>query len=289
MKGGNKLDILNKSKKSYLFYVNNAILIFLGYLIYKYQFIDMPLFGLGGSVMILIFISILIFLRRIIKSLTLELNLGISMITGILIFNFLSYWEISGRTIGATYLNIGFFCLIFFTYIITSIVRIPFKNYDQINESERKFFVRQIMLTILLPVFIFGLAFAMLSGLMAYDILKSEPNIAISCPLLKISYMVVFWIVIALLVTFIYLSKIKDDDIRKFLKDERLDVVKYDTGKIKKYFKIIFLSVIFLGSFGEIVRGMWIMWIETILLLYLMSLIIWKIYKHVFLSETRSL
>ncbi len=87
---------------------------------------------------------------------------------------------------------------------------------------------------------------------------------------------------IALLVIYIYLSKFKDKDIRKFLLEEKLNIAHYDLKKAKKYFVIFFFLIIFFGSIMETQRGMWVMWIETILLISLMSLIAWKIYKHVF-------
>lgn len=278
------MDIANKEKKTAdtIGWFNFAILILLGYLTYKYQFINEASFGLGGSLTIFTITGILIALSYFVKPFILEFSLGTIIITGILIFNLLSFWEISGRPITTEYLILSYISFYSFIPLCLFVMLLPFKKRNNLNEPERTTFFRKIVLTLFLPMFVFGLIFAILSGLAVYDILKSEPNAAISCPLLKITYMAVFWIVIAFFVTFIYLSKIKDEDIRKFLLEEKLNIVNYDIRKVKKYFGIFFFLIIFLGSVVETQRGMWVMWIETILLLGLMSLIIWKIYKHIF-------
>ncbi|GBE00073.1 hypothetical protein BMS3Abin07_02119 [bacterium BMS3Abin07] len=271
---------INKKERTaqILVYINYAAIILLVYLIYRFKFDP---FSVGGSLMLAAFIFMLIFFKRVVKPLALESSSAALMITGIVVINFLSYWEISGQRIDMPYLIIAFLCLYFFVAISSAVLGLPFKKIDSVSETERQVY-RQIMRTLSMPMYVFGLIFAMLSGLAVYDILKSEPNAAISCPLLKISYMAVFWIVIAFLVIYIYLSKIKDDDIRKFLLEEKFNIVNYDIKKVKKYYTIFFFLIIFFGSVVETQRGMWVMWIETILLLGLMSLIIWKIYKHVF-------
>ena len=273
--------IIKQKKIAYtLVYANYAIICFLVFLLYKYKF---SLFSLGGSSIFVSISVILIFLMGIIRPLVLELSFAILTITGILIINFLSYWEISVNNLDTPYWIVSFICLFCFVNVYISVVRSPFKKYSDVEESNRGLF-RKILLTLLLPNLIMGLIFAMFSALMVYSIRNWEPNVAISYPLLRISYVAVAWLVISFLVTFIYLLKIKDKDIRNFIINEKLNVVKFDTRKIKIYFTLIYFLIIFFGSIIETQRGMWVMWIETILLLGLMSLIIWKIYKHVFLS-----
>ncbi len=274
------LENLNKNERTaqILVYINYAVIILLAYLIYKFKFDP---FSLGGSLMLAAFIFMLIFFKRVVKPLALEASSAALMVTGIVVINFLSYWEISGKRTGMSYLTISYICLYFFIAISAAVLGLPFKKIDSVSETEQPVY-RQIMRTLSLPLYVFGLVFPMFSGLMLYFILVHEPNAAISCPLLKITYMAVAWIVIGLFITFIYLSKINDEDIRKFIKEEKLGVVRYDTGKIKKYSALFFCLIILLGSAMEIKRGMWVMWIESILIIGLMSLMAWKIYKHVF-------
>ncbi|MDP3261204.1 MAG: hypothetical protein Q8M34_11595 [Thermodesulfovibrionales bacterium] len=275
------MNSINKERTAHiLVYINYAAIILLAYLIYKFKF---DLFSFGGSLMLAALIFMLTFLKRVVKPLALELSSAALMVTGLVVINFLSYWEISGKKVDMPYLIIAFLCLYFFVATSSAILGLPFKKIDNVSETEQPVY-RQIMRTLSMPMYVFGLVFAMLSGFMVYFILEHEPNASISCPLLKITYVAVFWLVIALFVIYIYLSKIKDDDIRKFLLEEKLNIVHYDVKEVKKYFEIFFFLIIFFGSVAESQRGIWVMWIETILLLSLMSLIIWKIYKHVFLS-----
>lgn len=274
---------INKKERTahFLVYINYVAIILLAYLIYKFKF---GLFSFGGSLMLVAIINMLFYLKRTVKPLALELSSAALMVTGLAVINFLSYWEISGKNIDMTYLTISYICLYFFIATSSAILGLPFKKNDSVSETEKPVY-RQIMRTLSMPMYVFGLVFAMLSGLMTYFILVHEPNAVISCPLLRIIYVAVFWLVIALFVIYIYFSKIKDDDIRKFVLEEKLNIVNYNIKKVKKYFAIFFFLIILFGSVMETQRGMWVMWIETILLLGLMSLIIWKIYKHVFQAE----
>ena len=228
--------------------------------------------------------GIFILLTFIIRSLALELSFGTLIITGILILNLLSFWEISGRNINTPYWIISFICFFCFVNCYLAFVRLPFKNYYDIVESERALF-KKIILTLYLPILVMGLAFAMFSALIVYSIQMWEPNFAKAYPLLRVSYVAVVWLVISLLVAFIYLSKVKDMDIKKFLINGKYNVMNYDRKKITKFFILMFVFIILFGSVVEIQRGMWVMWIETVLIVGLMSLIVWKIYKHAFYAE----
>jgi hypothetical protein len=261
-----------------LVYINYLAIVLLACVIYTFKF---DLFSLGGSLMLSSIIYMLIYLRRVIKPLALELSAAALMVTGLVVFNFLSRWEISGNNIDMTYLTISYICLYFFMATSSAILVLPFKKIDSVSETEHPIY-RKIMQTLKMPMYVFGLVFAMLSGLMVYFILEHEPNAALSYPLLKITYVAILWLVIALLVIFIYLSKIKDNDIRKIFLEEKLNIVNYDIKKVKNYFKIFFSLLILLGSIIEMQRGMWVMWMETIMLLGLMASIVWKIYKHTF-------
>jgi hypothetical protein len=278
---------INKKEKTgaAILGINNIILILLFYLIYKYQLINETAFGLGGSLTIFTITGIFVSLSFFVRPLLFEFRCGTLIITGILIFNFLSYWEISGKPLTTEYLILSYLFFLNFMPFCSFFMTLPFKSRNSLNEQERSVFSKEILLILYAPAFVFALMFAILSGLMVYFILEHEPNAAISCPLLKITYMAVAWIVIGLFVTFIYLSQISDEDIRKFIREEKLATVRYDTGKIKKYSALLFFLIILFGSGIEIGRGMWVMWIESILIIGLMALIAWKIYKHVFYMD----
>lgn len=272
------MDKINKKERiAHLFkYITFAAIISLAYLIYRFKF---DLFSLGGSLMLAAIIYILFSLKSAIKPLSLELSSAALMVTSIVVINFLSYWEINSKIINMTYLIIAYMCLYFFVAITSAIFGLPFKKISSVKETDHRDYL-EIMRTLSMPIYIFGLVFAMISGLMVYFILVHEPA-GITWPFLKITYIAVFWLVIALFITFIYLSKIKDEDIRKFLLEDKLGIVSYDIKKVKKYFEVFFLLIILFGSMVETQRGMWVLWLETILLLGLLSVVLWKIYKHI--------
>ncbi len=233
-------DIYKKERTAHiLVFINYAAIILLAYLVYK---LKPDPFIFGGSLMFAALIFMLIFLKRVVKPLALEASSAALMVTGIVVMNFLSYWEISGKTVNMTFLTIAYICLYLFIAISAAVLGLPFKKIDSVSETEQPVY-RQIMRTLSLPLYVFGLVFPMFSGLMLYFILVHEPNAAISCPLLKITYMAVAWIVIGLFITFIYLSKINDEDIRKFIKEEKLNIINYDIRKVKKYSLLTFIFI----------------------------------------------
>jgi hypothetical protein len=266
-----------------LTYVHYGAIIFFAYLIYEFKFNP---FIFGGSLILVPPICALNFWRRTVKPLALELSFGSLFVAELIIINFLSYWEMSGKSVDTIFLIITYLCLYFFVAISLAIVGLPFKKSNSVNGAEQPYY-RQIMRTISMPLYFFGLLFAMFSGLMVYFVLLHEPHVVVSCPFLKITYVAVAWIVIALLVTYIYIGKIQDEEIRKYILEKKLNSVNYDVKKIKKYSVACYLLIIFLGSAMETQRGLWVIWIETILLIGLMSLIVWKIYRHAFPGSDR--
>ena len=195
--------------------------------------------------------------------------------------NFLSYWETTVVKITVFYLFIFYGLLLWLVIWYLSIIKSAFKTLGQLNEPDQHL-IKQIRRTLESPIFV-GTLFSLFSGLMVNFIHKVEPQ-TYNNPLLKISYVAIAMIIIFLFITFIYLVKIRDEDIKRLLfkTEEKYDLQKYDMRKIKKYSLLISVIIIVAGSVIETQRGMWVMWIETILLLVLMSLVFWKIYKHIF-------
>lgn len=255
--------------------------------VFTYLFFKYP-FSLGGSVMLGWLIAAFIPLTLRIRKLSTEFSI-IQLITATIMgINFLSYWEISGKTINIGYLFIfyGFLFLMITRYLL--IVDLIFKNIVQLNETDQ-YLIKQIRRTLVSSVLFIGMIFSLCSGLMVHFIRKVEPVTYYNNPNLRLSYVAIAMLIFFFLIAFIYLTKIKDEDIKGLLSkaEEKYNLKNYDAKKIKNYSLLTFVLIIILGSFIEIQRGMWVMWIETILLLALMSLIIWKIYKHFFFFEEK--
>lgn len=216
------------------------------------------------------------------KKLSTEFSIIQLILVGIMGINFLSYWEITNVTINIFYLFIFYGCLwlMIMLYLIVSVRH--FKK-DSLNESDQHL-LRKIRGTLAAPLIFGGMVFSFFSGLMVHATREIEPRLYDN-PFLKLSYIVIAVFIFFFFVAYFHLMKIGDNTVKGLLSGEKFNFKEYDIMKIKKYSLLVFISIIVSGSFIETQRGMWIMWIETILLVGLMFLILWKIYKHVFYTE----
>ncbi len=127
-------DIYKKERTAHiLVFINYAAIILLAYLVYK---LKPDPFIFGGSLMFAALIFMLIFLKRVVKPLALEASSAALMVTGIVVMNFLSYWEISGKTVNMTFLTIAYICLYLFIAISAAVLGLPFKKIDSVSEVE---------------------------------------------------------------------------------------------------------------------------------------------------------
>jgi len=253
------------------------------YLFYKYPY------SLGGSLVLCLFISAFIPLTLRIIKLSSEFRLTQLILADIVGINFLSYLENSVSNTSILYLFIFYSCILFLLYFYSTIADPGFKKYNQINTTDQNL-LKQIRLTLAVPLFFVGFVFSLFSGLMVHFIHEYEPQIYYGNPYLRISCVSIAFLIFFFFISFIYLRKINDEDIKELLSkaDEKYNLKIYDGRKMKNYTLLIYAGTFIIGSGIEIQRGMWIMWFETIILLGLMMLILWKIYKHLFSEGSTS-
>jgi len=130
-----------------------------------------------------------------------------------------------------------------------------------------------------------GLTFCVLSSLVVFDISRSDLYLYNSFPFLRALYIGPAGIIFCFFISYVYLSKISDQDMRTLIAEDKFHLIKFDARKIKKWYLLIFCAFVIIGSGIENGRNMWPMWIETVLLVGLMSMILWKSYKHLFQTE----
>lgn len=177
-----------------------------------------------------------------------------------------------------------FWTLYWFLFLLFVLLKSP----ESLDESNRHL-KNQLTIT-LVPPFLIGMIFAAVTQFPFLELPKYNPQTIANISdnqFLKYTAMSTVGLILGLFVSIIYLLKINDKDLKNLVIEEKRNIIKYDSRKIKKYFLLAFILIIILGSMIELQRGMWVMWIETILLFFLMSLIIWKIYKHVFYVEEK--
>lgn len=280
----NKMD--KKKQNAYIPYIfiniGGTLMIAITYLVSKHP--D-TVGGFGGSFMFFLFIMAAIVSFYFIRSLSLELSFIPLIIAGIMGINFLGYMEITRGTLSTAYSWIFIGCFFWTLYWFLFSLFVLLKPPESLDESNRRL-KNQLTIT-LFPIFLISMIFAAVTRFPFLELPKYNPqnitNMADN-PLFNYTTISIGGLILGLFVSLIYLLKINDKDLKNLIIEEKCNVIKLNTNKIKKYFILTSSSVIVIGSIFETQRGMWVMWIETILLVFLMSLIIWKIYKHVFTS-----
>ncbi|MBI5417585.1 hypothetical protein HZA55_06520 [Candidatus Poribacteria bacterium] len=269
----------NKSNKEIkvayiLLYVSCATLILLVFLSMKYS---ASIESLGGSLIFIPIMAGLFLLFFSIKPLALEFSLFALIISGILAINFFGYLEEIETKL---YLKNIYFLLvcIFITFYVFAMSFMQLtKSPDSLDEFERS--LRSKLFLILVSSFIIITPFIIISTVNAGYFFSDKKNSFLNHSTVNVAF-----IILSLIISLFYLSKIKDEDIKQILDKKKYHVINFDSNKVKKYLKIGLLLFIVSGSVVEMSRGLWLLWGETILLLGLMTLVIWKIYKHVFSS-----
>jgi len=285
-----KTIVNNMDKKKHYAYVpyifvniGGALIIAFTYLISKHPH---TVGGLGGSFMLFPIIVVAICSFYFIRSLSLELSFIPLVIAGVMGINFLSYLEMTGGTLNVTYSWIVIGCIFWTLYWFLYTLFVLIKPSESLNEQNKRL---KVQLTITLaPVFFISIPFIVITHVTFLKLQKYSPQMITDMannPFFKYTTISTGLLILALFVSLVYLLKIRDEDLKKLVIEEKYGVIKYETRKIKKYFLLISSVVISIGSIIETQRGMWVMWIETILLIGTMSMIIWKIYKHVFDRE----
>ena len=275
---------MHKNKRNifakYIFLnVNGILMIVLTYLFYK---ISNGIEGFGSSIILLLLMVGGLFLANVTKSLSLELSLTPLIIAGFIGINYLGYLE---TKIGFLNMNSLIFigCIVWILFWFSRVLFILIKPMESLDEPHLH--LRKQLTLAVMPSFIISITFIAITYVTFLNLQRYEPGYlqGRSNPTL-FTYTTISTglFIVALFVSLIYLLKIDDNGLKKLIIGGKCNLIKFNVNRIKRYFIIVFSTIIFMGSILEAQRGMWIMWIETILLLGLMSLIIWKIYKHIF-------
>jgi hypothetical protein len=271
----------SKSYTPYVFTnIGGTLMIVFTYLVYKYP---NSIGGFGGSFILFLFMLGFIGSVYFIKPISLELSFILLIIAGIMGINFLGYLEMTyGLNITYSWIFIG--CVFWTLYWFVYSLFILLKTSTSLNEFNKSF---KVKLTITLaPPFLISMIFLAITRFIFLDNTSRilAKNIFYNS-FLKYTIISTGGFILGLFISLIYLLKLDNKNIKNIIIDDKCNVIRYDRNKFKKHFILVFCLFILLGSIFEIFRGMWIMWFETILLFGLMSLIIWKIYKHVFIEE----
>jgi hypothetical protein len=235
------------------------------------------IYELGGSVILLITISGLVLFSLLKKNLASELSFITFIITGLIILNYFGYQEVSGMKLRFEYALIFILCVaLTLVFIMAAFIKL-LKPDTAVNNNRR--FKNELAIILAAPMFI---STTFIVVVLSTFSLAQEENILSRNPIHRYTDMALFFIIAGLIVSLIYLSKIKDDAIKQVFREEKYHSIRFDSRKVGKYLKLVLILSFLLGSIIEMNRGLWILWIETNIAMALISMILWKAYKHVF-------
>jgi len=217
------------------------------------------------------------------KSLSLELSYAALVILGIIGINYLANLEMIKGFLSPSYSYLFLGCLIWILYWFWKVFFSLLKRSERLDETFKRIKNRLILISavsffISIPFgAIITVNYKMLQIYSPLTIKNMANNLFFKYTTISLGL-----VILALCISFIYLLKTSKEDLKKVVMEEKNNIIKFNVDKIKRHFMVVFFASIFVGSIFETKRGMWVFWIETILLVGLMSLIIWKLYQHVF-------
>lgn len=262
--------------------ISAILMIALTYLVYK---TPNNIEWFGSSFILILIMAAGIGFSYIIRLFSLEFNFFSLIAAGIMAINYLASLEVKTNSLNVTQSLFFIGCILWVLFWFFQIFFRLLKPLELLDEPSERF-RKQLALSSSIVSFAISLTFIAITYV-TFQLLKEYNPQAIGNDNSYLRYTVISigWLILALLVSLIYLLRIDDRDILNLIVEEKRGAIKYDVRNLKKYILIILFAVITLGSIFETQRGMWVMWIETISLLVLMSLILWKIYKHVFSTK----
>jgi len=247
----------------------NLLLILAGViLIYK---MPAKIGGLGGSFYLLFFTNSIAYLSFRIRNLSKELTLFLLIFVDLYFLNFQEFSMPKSIIDFYSLLIIWWFVILYILLIV-----IPFKNWNDIS-SEIEF--KKIKEIFLYPVIFIGGIFNLISAI-TFTFIQEENHAGYS----YLENLIFGIFIFSFFVVLFYSAGIKEAQIKKFLRPEKINSIEYNHVKFKKIFWLLFLFIIFFGSIGEMQRGDWFLWGETLLFLLLNSQIFWRIYRFYFKS-----
>ena len=195
---------------------------------------------------------------------------------GLLGLNFMSYWE-NMEGISLVYIILLVLLIIVIVFAFSFAVFRPLKAKNQLNEAEIINFnkLNDVVLSLLviteLPLII-GIFIIMD---VSHDFLNPSNEVTFLRAYLVAASVLMLGFIIAKL----FMYKIEDSDIKELLSENKADFKGLDRGVVRKWCLMVIALIIIFGSGFEMLRGMWFMWISTVIMLILMSSIFWRILK----------
>jgi hypothetical protein len=254
----------------------------------NYLFWEYP-FSMGGSFVLCLLIAVFMPIVYVFKELGSFIIITCLLICGILALNFMAWWE-AVSNITMSYIILQHVIVYVIIMALVSLLEWLFIPQDQLDEARLSnlFKYRRVLLV---PLF-FMFGFSVFGSLLMFAIHRDAFDIYSNISVLKVHLVPAASLSLGCLISLVYLNKIDDALIGGLLSERVLDLKIFESltgrkvdpkainkGAIMKWYSIILAVIIIMGSVLETQRGLWLMWIETVLLLVLMASIFWRILK----------
>ena len=234
---------------------------------------------LGGTLIFFPLLALIYCFSYMYKRYQMELSVFALIVLSLIGINYLNYFENAGKLSYFWILHIFCFLLIILIISFTILGLRPFSLNLDVVEKEDFIDIKKKVSERLNLFLIFGLGFCIATGMPF--LVKSDARL-IEAGFIRFVPLAVFWLTISFVVTLINLKKIEKYTAYLITRDNKLSFENY-----RKIFFIGLGVIILFGSGLEIQRGVWLLWIETILLFLLTLLSLWCVWQFVF--ETKDI
>lgn len=237
--------------------------------------------SLGGSIILSIVCAFFYILSVSYKKYQQEISFAVFLLAAIIGFNYVAYLEFYEQALSIRYAVI--LVLIFVLIIISFLVLIigPTKvavKTRQPESSESLEIRKRIYQRLFYPVY--GFHFTLATGAIFSGFLIAQSPELYTAKWFRLSYHTMFWIIMSFVISLIALSRIPDYYIDSIIMKERIPICNVRRKLLSGY-----ILIVVLGSICEYYRGLWVLWIESSLLLGIIILDAWKVWKHIFETE----
>ncbi|PIS37015.1 MAG: hypothetical protein COT35_08190 [Nitrospirae bacterium CG08_land_8_20_14_0_20_52_24] len=252
-------------------YIGALTLLVLGFLNIKF------LESSGGTLILSIICAFLYVISVAHKKYQLEISFAALSLTSIIGLNFMGYMEFYERSLSIAY-TLGFvliLALIVIGFLVITIGLIKANASEKESESAEIFEIRKrITQRLFIPVY--GFSFTIATGALFAGLLFAQAQELFITNWFRLSYHTLFWVIVSFTICLIALNRVPDFYVDRIVTKERIPI-----SNIREKLFFGYVLIVVLSFVCEYYRGLWILWIESNLLIGVILLAAWKVWKHV--------
>lgn len=232
----------------------------------------------GGALPLSVICAFLYLVSIAYKKYQLEISFVVLFLVSIIALNFLGYIEIYKHGLSITYILVFVltFALILISFLVVTIGPTRPRAKEKQSKMDVTFEIRKRVIQRLMLAG-YGFTFIVGTGALFSGLLFAQAPEISTTKWFRLSYHTFVWAILSFAICLIGINRLPDFYIEGIITKERISIL-----NIRKRLLYGYVLIVALGAACEFYRGLWVLWVESVLLLGITMLIGWKIWKHIF-------